>query len=417
MNKELQKLLDNSNVFSELKLHGEIVLNLPQSKNYYVGKSFSKNLLTLSKPNIVIDGTDAVIRVDIDEIPDANLNIFLISGMASNIEIKNLRMYVYVNCPENAHQITGIFNMAYGVRLINCSIEMISENPVNLFGIHNNGNLDTHLETRADNLIIERCNIKTQILKRGTKNCRVYGIYNNLANSISVQNNYIFSCNIGIGCLQSAVGIFTNGRFGRFGGNNIKANGSHNKGNLKEQASSYGFINEGLYNLLEFNNIVGEWGGLCIGLENKGEFANVTGNKILSTHTVQGRTVRNNADNCIFNGNILTSTSRNPRLFEQSGKNCIISSNLLIGLQSSSQYYSSVGIYAEKSTAKENIIIQNIIKNVCDCGIFIDKHNNIIQNNLIKTYPECTGFVKEAINNDLRLLRKLDENSILSIFE
>ena len=99
MNKELQKLLDNSNVFSELKLHGEIVLNLPQSKNYYVGKSFSKNLLTLSKPNIVIDGTDAVIRVDIDEIPDANLNIFLISGMASNIEIKNLRMYVYVNCP------------------------------------------------------------------------------------------------------------------------------------------------------------------------------------------------------------------------------------------------------------------------------------------------------------------------------
>ncbi|MFQ7034183.1 MAG: hypothetical protein ACLRTQ_00010 [Candidatus Borkfalkia sp.] len=112
----------------------------------------------------------------------------------------------------------------------------------------------------------------------------VYGIFNHLANSISLQNTFVYSTNIGIGKKQAAVGVFTNGRFGRIVGNNIKANGSHNTGNLKEQAYAYGLVNEGLYNLIEANNIVGEWGGQCVGLENKGDFAKATEQNSCDAH-------------------------------------------------------------------------------------------------------------------------------------
>ena len=149
----------------------------------------------------------------------------------------------------------------------------------------------------------------------------VYGIYNNLANSISVQNTYVYAVTRGDGERQKAAGVYTNGRFGRYVGNNIKANGTHNIGKQKEQAHAYGFINEGLYTLITSNNIVGEWAGLCVGLENRGEYTVVSSNKILSTHTICGRSIRNYGNNSSIEGNILTSTSRNARLLEQEAKN------------------------------------------------------------------------------------------------
>ena len=273
------------------------------------------------------------------------------------------------------------------------------------------------METRADNLVIENGCIRVQIVQSGMKESIVYGIFNHLANSISLQNTFVYSTNIGIGKKQAAVGVFTNGRFGRIVGNNIKANGSHNTGNLKEQAYAYGLVNEGLYNLIEANNIVGEWGGQCVGLENKGDFAKVNGNKILATHTIKGRSVRNYANDSIFDGNILTSTSRNPRLFEHEGCNCIITNNMMEGLQLPQTYQSSVGLYAAAESATENLIAQNVIKNVCDCGIFTNKNIGFVQNNIITTYAESSGFVKQGLNTDERLAAKLDESRVYSILD
>ncbi len=273
------------------------------------------------------------------------------------------------------------------------------------------------METRADNLVITNGCIKVQIVQGGKMECKTYGIYNNLANSISIQNTFVYSTNIGIGKKQTAIGVFTNGRFGRFIGCNIKANGSHNTGNLKEQAYAYGFVNEGLYNLIESNNIIGEWGGQCVGLENKGDFTKVNGNKILATHTIQGRSIRNYANDSIFDGNILTSTSRNPRLFEQEGSNCIIANNMMEGLQLPQTYQSSVGLYAAAEKATENLIAQNIIKNVCDCGIFAHKKIGLVQNNIITTYAESYGFIKLATTENSAIANKLDENRIHSILD
>ena len=99
---------------------------------------------------------------------------------------------------------------------------------------------------------------------------------------------------------HKAIGVYTNGRFGRFVGNNIKANGTHNRGLLKERAHAYGFVNYGLHTIITSNNIIGEWGGKCIGLDNNGEYAIIDCNKILSTHTICGRSVCNVLDCGIF---------------------------------------------------------------------------------------------------------------------
>lgn len=414
---DIQQLIDSAKLFSEVRFAGEINLELPKSACFYVGKNFSKSLVTITKPNITLDFSDAIVRVDIAEPLDTDLNIFFVSSMAKNVEIKNLKLYVYLNIPATARQIVGIYNTAYGLKLNNCFIEVVSESQLNLVGVFNNGNLDTHMETRADNLVIANSCIKVQIVQGGMKDSVVYGVYNNLANSISIQNTFVYSTNIGFGKKQAAIGVFTNGRFGRFIGCNIKANGSHNTGNLKEQAYAYGFVNEGLYNLIESNNIIGEWGGQCVGLENKGDFAKVSGNKILATHTIKGRSVRNYANDSIFDGNILTSTSRNPRLFEQEGSNCIITNNMMEGLQLPQTYRSSVGIYAAAESATENLISQNIIKNVCDCGIFAHKNIGFVQNNIITTYAESYGFVKLATTENSAIANKLDESRIHSILD
>lgn len=414
---EIQQTIDSAKLFGEVNFEGDINLELPKSTSFYVGKNFSKSLVTISKPNITLDFSDAVVRVNITDPLDADLNIFFVSSMAKNVEIKNLKLCVYLNIPITARQIVGIYNTAYGLKLNNCSIEIIAENQLNLVGVFNNGNLDTHMETRADNLVIESGCIRVQIVQSGMKESIVYGIFNHLANSISLQNTFVYSTNIGIGKKQAAVGVFTNGRFGRIVGNNIKANGSHNTGNLKEQAYAYGLVNEGLYNLIEANNIVGEWGGQCVGLENKGDFAKVNGNKILATHTIKGRSVRNYANDSIFDGNILTSTSRNPRLFEHEGCNCIITNNMMEGLQLPQTYQSSVGLYAAAESATENLIAQNVIKNVCDCGIFANKNIGFVQNNIITTYAESSGFVKQGLNTDERLAAKLDEGRVHSILD
>ena len=83
------------------------------------------------------------------------------------------------------------------------------------------------METRADNLVISNSFVKVECLaEEYPKESTVYGFYNNLANSVSMQNTYIYAINRGDGNRQKAVGVYTNGRFGRFVGNNIKANGT-----------------------------------------------------------------------------------------------------------------------------------------------------------------------------------------------
>lgn len=112
----------------------------------------------------------------------------------------------------------------------------------------------------------------------------------------------------------------------------------------KSRYYAFGFINEGLYSIISANNIVGEWAGMSVGLENCGEYAIVAGNKILATHTICGRTIRNYGSNTSIEDNVLTSTSRNARIIEQNSHNCIIGRNIMEVLMVQSECRSGCGI-------------------------------------------------------------------------
>lgn len=415
MEQTLQEKINSAGMYETVRLKGEIRLGVSESKCFYVGKSFAKSLIEITKPNLILDGSDAVVRLELEEEPGTDLNVFFVSSMAKNVQMNNLNLQIHLNFPGTVRQIVGIYNTAYGLKLNNCRIEIISENQANLTAVCNNGNLDTHMETRADNLVVENCLLSAQVVREGERRSQVVGLKNQLANSISVQNTFVYATNRGTGEFQQAVGIWTNGRFGRFVGNNVKANGSHNVGKLLESAHAYGFVNEGLYNLISSSNLVGEWGGCCIGLENRGDFANVRGNKILATHTVKGRAVRNRASDCVFDGNIITSTSRNPRLIEHEGRGCILSNNLLEGLLGRTDYFSSCGIYAPNEGTSDNLISGNVIKNVGDCGIFASRTVGRVENNIFIPFPDCEDFRDWAEPSSAALSAKLDESRIVSI--
>ena len=416
MQKELEKKINDVSNGREIRLHGIIKLNIEQSGAFTVGRLCVKGIIQIMRSDIIIDGSDAEFEVNIMDCTTSDWSLFFIHPTARNVQFRNMQIKVRIqNSVASTRMFSFIYNTAFGMKMHNCQIDMCSEKQLNLVGVYNNGNLDTHMETRADNLVIENCLLKIECCANEFgKECNVYGLYNNLANSICVQNTFIYSTNKGNGKLQRAIGIYTNGRFGRFVGNNIKANASHNVGREKEQAYAYGFINEGLYTIIASNNIVGEWGGMCIGLENRGEYIVISGNKILSTHTICGRSIRNYGNNTSIEGNILTSTSRNARLIEHRAHNCVIVHNIMEILMAQSECRSGCGVYSIGQNCTGNIISENMIRNVTDCGLFVDESIGIVKDNYVEAYQNT---IKQASPNNKTLAIKLDECNIQSIYQ
>lgn len=414
MQKEIEQQINDVTGGNEVKLHGKIKLTVDKSGSFTVGRLCVKGIITVMRPGVIIDGSDAEIEVQVGDCTTSDWSLFFIHPQARNVRFRNLNVRVRIENPAHSTRMFAlIYNTSFGLNVENCRLEMLSYKQLNLAVVYNNGNLDTHMDTRADNLVISGSTLRAECCgEEYDKECAVYGIYNYLANSISVSDTFVYATNRGEGAEQKAVGVYTNGRFGRFVGNNIKANATHNVGLEKEQAHAFGFINEGLYSILTSNNIVGEWAGMSVGLENKGEYAVIEGNKILATHTICGRSVRSFAHSSQIQGNVLTSTSRNARLIEHNASSCIISKNLMEILMVPSECRSGCGIYAVGENCHDNIISENIIRCVTDCGIFADKTAGIIANNRIVAYPETLEI---AGSDNKVMLDKLDERHIRSL--
>lgn len=418
MDKELENRINDTASPLKIELNGEIRLTPQRDNSFIIGKTYVKSLIEITRPGVTIDGTNAKIIVDMEDCSDGDRCVFFVRSSAANVCFRNMNLEIHIHGPkECTRTFSAVYNTAFGLRLENCRIEVSSDKQLNVVGVYNNGNLDTHMETRADNLVIDNCTIRAACLaEHFPTECCVYGLYNYYANSISVQNTFLYAVNRGDGERQRAAGVYTDGRFGRFVGNNIKANCTHNIGKHKEEAHAFGFINEGLYSILSANNIVGEWAGMSVGLENRGAFAKVSSNKILATHTICGRSVRNYGDKCIFDGNILTSTSRNARLFEQNGAECIVTGNLMEILMDAVECRSGCGIYAIGERVTKNIVANNILKNVIDCGIFANREAGRIENNFVLTWG-VEHTVEYAGSENARLAEKLNEKNIRSIYE
>ena len=399
---------------SILSINNAIEVQLFEKKGtgFFIGKKGFRNIWEGIGDNLVIEGNNSKILINISHCEE-NINIFAFLK-SSGLKLRNLNIKViYTGDPSN-RSINLIYNKTKSCLIKDCSFDFYLDNPINITAIKNAGDVDTHMETPADGLAIENChiNIFNKSLKAFDTNI-LCGISNNRANSVSISNNYVFVKNIGAGSSQQAIGIYNNGRFLRVNNNNIKANGSHNQGKELEQCSATAVFNEGLYMLLTGNNIVGEWGGTCVGLDNRGAYAKIEGNKILATHTIKGRSVKSHADKCIISNNILTSTSRNPRILEIGGRNNIITGNLMDALLGPLDCKSGCGIYGEN--LKDSIISNNSISGARDCGIFLKNSLVQLSTNIISGFSDVALIKETADETDVSIESALSENNITSI--
>ena len=410
--KSFLKLIEDENAPSYLHLEGNITIDDTQKGKFSLGRTAINGLINIHRSNLVIDGDGSTLTLETDSVAVHDLCLFRIHTEAENVCLKNLTIRVHLcHTSPSVHRFTAIYNTSFGFRLENCRIDVVSDEQANLCGLHNDGYLDTHLTTHADNLMLTGNTLRLFCDAKNFKHkCTVYGLYNHLANSISLQNNFIYATNRGTGEDQKAIGVYTNGRFGRIVGNNIKANGTHNVAKKKEQTHAYGFVNDGLYTLLSDNNLVGEWAGRAVGLENTGSYAKITGNKILSTHTVCGRSVRCFANSCLIENNIITTTSRNSRLVELGASYISVCGNLIEALNDPPYVQSGCGIYA--ISGEHCIVKDNIIKKVATCGILTHPKLGIVKENCV--VPWNTAPANADISNRA-ILNALDEKNIKSV--
>ena len=392
MKNSITTLLDQAENGRVIALHGNI--SLRPGKQITAGKFGLQPLIPITLSDLPIDGGDATIFLETDEIPRGNSAIFHIPRGVKGVRLRNLHLKVKFHGPKASQKtIVAIHNEGENLSVENCTIEMFAEEQVNLIGFLGRGDQDTMNATCADctslngNVIRIHCVATDEHIP-----AEVCGLRIQLANSVSVTNNFIHVTMLGKGDLHRAIGMETDGKYGRYIGNNIKAGGMHPAGMKLEQATAIGMINGGMYNLISSNNIVGERGGKCIGLENRGPFANIASNKILSTHSVFGRTILNIAPACLIQGNIVTSTAKNARLIEQRANSCIISHNMMEVCLSAPKCVTGCAIYIPEHCIKNNIS-DNTIRNVYDCAIFAPKNCGVMERNTLCSFPRTIPLI------------------------
>lgn len=374
-----------------INLSGNIEDEIIIKNNFVLGKTSMDGFINIKRSGIIIDGSDAKIKIKVKGRLTGDYAVFRIMPEAKNIRIRNLDITVETEKGVNTkHMLYAIYNMAEGVCIENCRIIMKSQTQIGLCGVGNFGFKTSMWDTKADNVSVKDCDIQISCLpKEVISECTVYGIYNSNGNSISVSCSNIYTAIDGSGELQKTVSVYNGGNFARFNSNNIKARGMHAEGTVREKAHAIGFLNEGPFALISSNNIVGERGGACTGIENRGEFTKISDNKILATHTVFGISLKNSASNVIMESNIITGTGKNARLLEHSASNSNIEGNFMRMLISPSKSKTSCGIYAIGPKVIDNIIMGNNISRVMNCGIFAEDNCGIIENNVISVYSSA----------------------------
>ena len=345
-----------------------------------------------------IDNSEAEVskslKFEINQTLFHDVKIIDIMSSASGSVIDNCNIEIIYSGGDTDKNIVLIFNNAKNVSIRNCRVKFRSKNQVNFTAVKNYGGVNTHLETPADSLEICGCRFDIQVEAENFPLCnKVCGVENILANSMSICNNYFSIKTNGNSKAQCAYGIVNSGRFARIENNNIKANAGHKSGTLKEAASAYGVYNEGLYMIFTGNNCVAEWGGKCVSLCNTAELCTIVSNKILSTHTICGRSVILTAPKNIVQGNIITNTSRNHHIIEIFADRNTVTNNYIQALIAA---VSGCGIYVEGKPGAPitNCIISgNHINAVKDYGIaLLNSKNNEVSGNIIHPAKNSVDF-------------------------
>lgn len=369
------------------------------------------NEIHISAPNLTVDASRAVFYVNQNFKPGKSCAIIHIDSGASNFCLTGLKLnYRYCSLPCR-ELVSAVITQAENTLIEKTELNMSAQERISLAGILNSAGA----QAQTHGLTVRDCRINLSCLSdNAALSGFVCGIINRGGKGMSCKDNYIFAQNKGNGEGHFAIGIYNSGSEALLDNNNIKANGSHNLGFELEQCRACGAMDAGSGSVWSYNNIVGEWGGECSAFICEGENIRITGNKLLGTHTIKGRTVKIKGNGCTLDHNIITTTSRNPRLIEVTGADAVIASNMLDAVLGQWwDYFSACGIYFDKAAngrAENNHIM--ILKN---CGIFLNNCEAVLKNNTIMPNNAFADYLPTADNSSARMLDILDERRIRSI--
>lgn len=384
------------------RLSGEYKITLSDVRNIMVGRNYIRAGVVIESGNKIVDGIDAKIIFEINEDPCGTTALFCVLKNVRNFKFINMKAELRYSGVSAKSKICCFINYSYGFAIQYSDLDFRAENQISYTALYNEGGVDTTLESQADNLWLCENKITAQCKsEKYNLDNTICGIENIFGNSACITNNQILVRNAGVGEWQKAYGIRNSGKYVRIENNNIKANGSHNTGNLMEAAHAFGMINEeqGEYLVFSGNNCVAEWGGMCVGILNRARYANILGNKLHATHTIKGRTAILYGSCSILTNNILTSTSRNPRMIELLANENLIGNNYIRGLSPAEKSQSGVGIWmvglqGDKFRADNCNITGNIIAGIKDFGIVLNNsEGNRIAGNRFISFSEPEDYV------------------------
>ncbi|MDD6205158.1 MAG: hypothetical protein PUC05_09220 [Firmicutes bacterium] len=360
--------------------------------------------LAVSASGVTVDASDAFINIR-QKLAGEEQSFIAVEPGVSGVNINGLHIDYSYTGPIHSGTAAVLLNRGNHVRVKGADISMRSGIQINMTGICNDA--QGIPEHRGRCFSAEDCRVRIfqnpDIFSQPSCSC---GIANRGGDNFYCSGCYVFAQNNGDGKRQTAIGVYNSGFAALIDNNNIKGNGSHNAGTDVRRCYAYGGVDESVSSVWSNNNLVGEWGGSCCAILCKGRDTRVCHSKLLGTHTIKGRTVKLYGRGCIVDNNIITTTSRNPRLIQVRGENCRITGNMLDAVLGRWDVYNTAcGIYFDG--VKSGYAADNAIMILKDCGIFLDRSSVILRNNTIYDNIYNPMYLGTASSDNAEMLSRL----------
>ena len=127
----------NDSMLKEIKLYQDFIIDLEDSDIF--------NLVTIIRSNLVIDGMNRNVVINVKQNIKNELSIIYLPRNIENVEIKNLNIFINSIDSRVEEFICCIRNNSKALKLTNCSITINTNKSQNLYAIYNNGDDNTHM--------------------------------------------------------------------------------------------------------------------------------------------------------------------------------------------------------------------------------------------------------------------------------
>lgn len=258
--KELKKALSDQSVLV-IHLEGTIEIEADAEKEC---------LFEISRQHLTVIGRNGLIKVKLNGRSSHDFSVFKLTNEAKDITFENINIELKHQEGYIGKSLSAISNYAKNTVIRECTIK-IEGCAGNVTGIMNDGNLNTTLETRADNCIFTNNHIYSSC--RGEQKGTAYGIINIYANSANISGNEVTAHNtVKDG---RAVCLYNSGRFLMVNGNKYNS--------INGEGDAIGIYNNGMYMLFSQNDVVvsgsREYGYICP----SGSYSRIEDNTIMTS--------------------------------------------------------------------------------------------------------------------------------------